>query len=685
MPYINVKELRELESKKRVRSQVHPILDLSIWNYEETVHYLDKWCPITLMARALTIESSTGRIVGRSLPKFFNFNETCKSATIPKHEGDFRIFDKLDGSLFVLFSYNDQWVYCSRGSFTSEQAKEGETILKENFPQHVNLDRNLTYVFELIYPEGRIVVDYKDERTVKFITAYEVDGTEHLIIDKMKNEGFDVVVEHTMQDKTLEELCSLNIPEHEGYVIRYSNGDRVKVKFEDYIKLHKTRTNFSNKTIFDKWLSKVPLSEALKDIPDEFNDWYRTGIDELDRKYKEIIDMSHSYVNDNLSTERKDFYKQLESNSKLLKIKGVINAIYNNKSEDIVSDIALKTMSHKDIKEIGVTPRWKTYPKKTGVAIFLIGCSGTGKSYWTERFMRNRRDAVRVSRDALRNALYVITDSRASHDYYNHKDLTKREETVTSLCKKIADGGFADGKTVVFDNTNVDFKFLKLNIESLPSDVEVHFEIFNPMSEEYQLTHFDTTLNESEVVNRLHKRTVDRGMEVPKKIITKQLKNMSETLKRLDELKKVESTNVISQDTSLPEATIFDIDGTLALCGNRNVFDMSKVNLDIGVPHVINLAKVLYNSGMKIILCSGREEKARSLTVEWMDKHGVLYEELHFRRNKDMRKDYIVKEEMWRDLIKRYNIVHMIDDRDQVVNHARSLGFKVSQVAEGNF
>jgi len=55
------------------------------------------------------------------------------------------------------------------------------------------------------------------------------------------------------------------------------------------------------------------------------------------------------------------------------------------------------------------------------------------------------------------------------------------------------------------------------------------------------------------------------------------------------------------------------------------------------------------------------------------------------RKKGDNRKDSIVKEEIWNEIEKEYNIICMFDDRDQVVEHARSLGYTVAQVAEGNF
>jgi len=87
-----------------------------------------------------------------------------------------------------------------------------------------------------------------------------------------------------------------------------------------------------------------------------------------------------------------------------------------------------------------------------------------------------------------------------------------------------------------------------------------------------------------------------------------------------------------------------------------------------------------------LIICTGRDQICEQETRDWLTKHQLDdIHELHMRKEKDHRKDFIIKEEMWRDISTRWNIIAMFDDRNQVVNHARKLGFKVLQVAEGNF
>jgi thiamine monophosphate synthase len=55
------------------------------------------------------------------------------------------------------------------------------------------------------------------------------------------------------------------------------------------------------------------------------------------------------------------------------------------------------------------------------------------------------------------------------------------------------------------------------------------------------------------------------------------------------------------------------------------------------------------------------------------------------RKSEDNRPDWQVKAEMWEEICKKYYIQFMVDDRNQVVDYARNLGFKVLQTEYNNF
>jgi phosphoglycolate phosphatase-like HAD superfamily hydrolase len=85
-----------------------------------------------------------------------------------------------------------------------------------------------------------------------------------------------------------------------------------------------------------------------------------------------------------------------------------------------------------------------------------------------------------------------------------------------------------------------------------------------------------------------------------------------------------------------------------------------------------------------IILFSGRSELVREETRQWLAECNVPYDELRMRKEGDHRPDYVVKAEMLGNLTPD-DIWFILDDRDQVVNMWRDKGFRVLQVANGNF
>ena len=146
--------LQAYKEKSSLKCQKHPTLPLYIWNYTEKVQYNNLWDDITLNHRA-TVRDENGLLIANSFPKFFNIEENKHTST-----NDFNVYEKMDGSFGMLFNYEGEWVFCSKGSFASEQAIKGFEILQKY--NYQSLPIQYFYIFEIIYPENRIVVDYQD-------------------------------------------------------------------------------------------------------------------------------------------------------------------------------------------------------------------------------------------------------------------------------------------------------------------------------------------------------------------------------------------------------------------------------------------------------------------------------------------------------------------------------------------
>ena len=132
------------------------------------------------------------------------------------------------------------------------------------------------------------------------------------------------------------------------------------------------------------------------------------------------------------------------------------------------------------------------------------------------------------------------------------------------------------------------------------------------------------------------------------------------------------------------QAYIFDVDGTLAKMDGRSPYDWERVGEDKPNLPVVKIAKTLMAKNA-IIIVTGRDGSCEQATRDWLMEHGIAYDEFHIRPPGNVEKDSVVKKRIFEDISKRYEIIAVFDDRDQVVQMWRSLGLTCLQVDYGNF
>lgn len=254
--------------KGLVVKQDHPTLPLSIYNYSRTCQYESNWDDITLNMRG-TILDNEGNVIAKAFPKFFNMEELDSIPNEP-----FTVTDKMDGSLGIAFHYNGEWHLASKGSFTSEQAIKGKKMLDKYDTSKLNT--HYTYLFEIIYKENRIVVDYDFEDLV-LLAVIDAEVNAELYLDHINTHDFKVVKQYNgiTDFKALKEMID---PNEEGYVVRFKSGFRMKIKGEEYVRLHRILTGFSSKDIWELLKNGENLEPFLERVPDEFDKWVRAQI-----------------------------------------------------------------------------------------------------------------------------------------------------------------------------------------------------------------------------------------------------------------------------------------------------------------------------------------------------------------------------------------------------------------------
>lgn len=279
-----VDKLHEYEQQGLVYSQVHPTLPLTIWNYSQKVQYEGLFDELTILARGLVTDENG--IVSRGFPKFWSIEEGRHIPT-----DTFEVLEKLDGQYIGVFFYNGEMVVNSRGSFTSPYAIEAKRILEEKYPIFENRARkDVSYCFELIGFE-QIVVSYPEVDLI-MTGVFSSDGFEYELENYkgyfIQDNDLKVRFARRFHGLDYNNIKQLNWKNKEGFVVRFSNGQRCKIKFEDYIQLHRQMTNLSTTAIWEALRDGRPVSEILTDVPDEFYDKVHFYENELRNQFADV-------------------------------------------------------------------------------------------------------------------------------------------------------------------------------------------------------------------------------------------------------------------------------------------------------------------------------------------------------------------------------------------------------------
>lgn len=298
--------------------QVHPTKDLTIWNYSRKTQYERLWDDFTMMCRGL-VTNSKGYIVSRCFKKFFNYEE-LETTKIPNES--FEITEKMDGQLGLLFWYEDEWIFASRGSFTSVYAEKGRQLLEKY--DYKKLSHWDTYIFEIIFKEGRIVCKYDYEDLILIGCINIPFGFEYDIHSEWfeNRAGFKIVKKYDgINDfKVLKEMVANDA---EGYVVKFRSGLRMKIKGTEYCRLHSIITKISSRDIWKHLKDNKPIDELISNVPDEFDKWIKEQIKIFQDMFFLIdVNCQNKYFKDIMPTEglsRKDVAEKIMKCDKTLR------------------------------------------------------------------------------------------------------------------------------------------------------------------------------------------------------------------------------------------------------------------------------------------------------------------------------------------------------------------------------
>ena len=294
-------ELADAIQRGEVTARRHPSLPYTIYNYSADVQWTNTWNDVTLNCRGLILDDNHN-VIARPWKKFFNLGQV----DLPiQFDTPVEVMDKADGSLGILYPAGDGYAIATRGSFISDQAVHATKVWNERYSHLAPID-GYTLLFEIVYPENRIVLNYDGMDDLILLGSvenatgfYHGPKTARYHFLQSMPFGWDYgvwsgpVVEVFDYKNISEALGHMDRPNAEGYVIR-SHNFMVKVKQPDYLELHKLVTNASPKTVWEQLKAGKSKDEIVANFPDEFHDYISSMIDPLietfEARSQEIFD-----------------------------------------------------------------------------------------------------------------------------------------------------------------------------------------------------------------------------------------------------------------------------------------------------------------------------------------------------------------------------------------------------------
>ncbi len=279
--------------------------DLILYKYSEKCVYEKNWNEITRNARGHLFNRKTGDRVAVPFSKFFNYGEMSETEheNLPVgSEYDYEIFDKMDGSLGILYWIGDEPFITTCGGFESPQGLKATQIFREKYYKGKEDEwrkwKSWTFLFEIIYPENRIVCDYGDREELVLLSSICMNTLLEFSYKGLVaiSDRFNVPLVKKIDSMTLYQALKQkeSMPAlQEGYVVRFFSKSspnrtllRMKIKGDEYCRVHRIVTNMSPLSVWENMKDGQVSVDFLQSIPEEFTKDAEYLADSLVRSYQ---------------------------------------------------------------------------------------------------------------------------------------------------------------------------------------------------------------------------------------------------------------------------------------------------------------------------------------------------------------------------------------------------------------
>ena len=290
-----------------------------------------KWNKDNLYFRS-SLWDSDGNPINLSFQKFFNAGEHPDLSPIPSTLKDAYVVEKLDGSLLAISSFKNDFIVRTRGTVTTTGFDFGfeVDILKEKYPLAFNPPEGVTWLFEWLSDNQKIVLSYPNCPDMKMIGC--INHSDYFL---WKQADLDTLAKSIGVGRpeyysfsSIEEMMNAveKLQSKEGVVLYYDNQQKMlKIKAESYLKLHRFKSNATLENTLELFFTfGKPDFNTFKQKIGEVYDWecVKMVIGDISRivdAWEEVQKILHGFdifihdVLSPLSTRKEQAFKIISS------------------------------------------------------------------------------------------------------------------------------------------------------------------------------------------------------------------------------------------------------------------------------------------------------------------------------------------------------------------------------------
>lgn len=306
---------------------------------------------------------------------------------------------------------------------------------------------------------------------------------------------------------------------------------------------------------------------------------------------------------------------------------------------------------------------------------FLMGIPASGKSTYARSIVTGNDNYIRVNKDDIREQCMCGMWSKVL------------EKTVLVIRDSIIENALKAGKNIIVDDTNFHHTHFK-------TVLKIAHKVANETGQIVGIEKMLFHITKEEAIERDSKRGKPVGEAVINKMWGDYEKIKDHTYDMFFVEPLISEKDKYVYNMELPSTIICDLDGTLCLFdGNPYDRDFSKDECNEAVLKIIRdyyrRLEVDLTDDMQIMFFSGRDNKFREVTNNWIHRHlGFLKPEhynLYMRPTGDSRPDTVLKKEMFDVVIRdKYNIDYVLDDRKKICEMWYNMGLPVFRFGNPN-